>query len=86
MLNGTGHSYRIFDATPQTEFLYGCVQKTIEQDLPDEAEFLKRYDAFRTELNLMLDMPERLSPFCSGSCTRTAARCAAVVGKDNSRR
>ncbi len=61
VLNDTGDFYRFFDATPQTEFLYGCVQETIEQDLPEEAEFLKRYDAFRTELNLVVDMPDRLS-------------------------
>jgi hypothetical protein len=36
------------------------VQKTIEEDLPEEAEFLK-HDAFRSELNLMIDMPDRLS-------------------------
>ena len=37
------------------------MQRTIEQDLPEEAGFLKRYDAFRNELNLIVDMPERLS-------------------------
>lgn len=61
VLNDTGDFYRFFDATPQTEFLYGCVQKTIEEDLPEEAEFLKQYDAFRSRLNLMVDMPDRLS-------------------------
>ena len=61
VLNDTGDFYRYFDATPQTEFLYGCVQRTIEHDLPDEAGFLKRYDAFRNALNLIVDMPERLS-------------------------
>ena len=61
VLNDTGDFYRFFDATPQTEFPYGCVQRTIEQDLPEEAAFLKRYDAFRAELDLMVDMPDRLS-------------------------
>ncbi len=61
VLNDTGDFYRFFDATPQTEFLYGCVQRTIEQDLPREAAFLKRYDAFRAELDLMLDLPDRSS-------------------------
>jgi hypothetical protein len=61
VLNDTGDFYSFFDATLQTEFLYGCVQKTIEQDLPEEADFLKRYDAFRSRLNLMVDMPDRLS-------------------------
>ena len=61
VLNDTSDFYRYFDATPQTEFLYGCVQRTIEQNLPDEAGFLKRYDALRNALNLIVDMPERLS-------------------------
>ena len=61
VLNDTGDFYRYFDATPQTEFLYGSVQRTIELDLPQEAEFLRRYDAFRKALNLIVDMPDRLS-------------------------
>ena len=61
VLNDTGDFYRYFDATAQTEFLYGCVQRTIELDLPQEAGFLRRYDAFRNDLNLIVDMPDRLS-------------------------
>lgn len=61
VLGDTGDFYRFFDATPQTEFLYACVQQTIEHDLPAEADFLRRYDAFRNRLDLMVDMPARLS-------------------------
>lgn len=61
VLNDTGDFYRFFDATPQAEFLYECVQRTIEEDLPQEAAFLKRYDTFRSELDVMLDMPDRLA-------------------------
>lgn len=61
VLNDTGDFYRYFDATPQTEFLYGSVQRTIELDLPQEAEFLRRYDAFRNHMNLIVDMPDRVS-------------------------
>ena len=61
VLRDTSDFYRFFDATPQTEFLYGCVQRTIEQDLPEQAGFLKRHDAFRSELRLIVDMPEQLS-------------------------
>ena len=43
----TGDFYRFFDATPYAQFLYACVQKTIEEDLPAEMEFLRRYDQFR---------------------------------------
>ena len=61
VLNDTGDFYRYFDATPQTEFLYGSVQRTIELDLPQEADFLRRHDGFRKGLNLIVDMPDRLS-------------------------
>ena len=34
VLNDTADFYRYFDATPQAEFLYSCVRKTVEEDLP----------------------------------------------------
>ena len=61
VLNDTADFYRFFDATPQTEFLYGCVQRTVEQDLPEEAAFLEQYDAFRSSLDILFDMPDRLA-------------------------
>ncbi len=59
VLNDTGDYYRFFDATQHTEFLYDCVRRTIEQDLPHETEFLRRYDRFRSRLDSMIDMPDR---------------------------
>ena len=59
--NDTADFYRFFDATPHAEFLYGCVQHTIEHDLPEEARYLERYDVFSKGVNLIVDMPERLS-------------------------
>ena len=59
VLNQTGDLYRFFDATPHAEFLYECVQRTVETDLPSEAAFLRRYDAFRREVEALVDMPER---------------------------
>ena len=60
--NDTADFYRFFDATPHAEFLYGCVQHTIEYDLPEEARYLERYDVFsKAESSLIVDMPERLS-------------------------
>lgn len=61
VLNDTADFYRFFDATAHAEFLYGCVQRTIEHDLPDEADFLRRYDAFRAGLQPIVDLPDRLS-------------------------
>lgn len=57
--NDTADFYRFFDATPHAEFLYACVKKTVEEDLPREAEFLKRYDRFRTRIEGIVDMPDR---------------------------
>jgi hypothetical protein len=57
--NDTGDFYRFFDATPHAEFLYACVRKTIEDDLPRETEFLARYDRFRRRVDDIVDMPDR---------------------------
>lgn len=61
VLNDTGDFYRFFDATPQAEFLYSCVQRTIERDLPEETAFLQRYDHFRQQIDAFIDLPERLT-------------------------
>lgn len=60
ILNDTADFYRFFDATPHAEFLYQCVRQTIEQDLPNETNFLRRFDTFRVGVENMLDMPERM--------------------------
>lgn len=58
VLNKTGDFYRYFDATPHVEFLYACVEKTIEEDLPAETEFLRRYDDFHARAQSIADMPD----------------------------
>jgi hypothetical protein len=59
VLNETVDFYRFFDATPHAEFLYLCVERTIEVDLPTETRFLKAHDDFRREVANIVDMPER---------------------------
>ncbi len=59
VLNETADFYRFFDATPQAEFLYACVRKTIEEDLPREIRFLLHYDQFRSRVEAIVDMPDR---------------------------
>jgi Fic family protein len=59
VLNDTGDFYRFFDATPHAEFLYRCVQDTLEEDLPQESLFLQRFDRFRTRVQALIDMPDR---------------------------
>ena len=57
--NKTDDLYRFFDATTLTEFLFSCVEQTIERDLPEEVEFLGRYDEFRRGVEHMVDMPDK---------------------------
>ena len=57
--NETAGYYRYFDATVHAEFLYTCVQETIEHDLPDELAYLKAYDRFSQGAQAILDMPNQ---------------------------
>jgi hypothetical protein len=59
VLNDTADFYRYFDATPHAEFLYGCVRKTVDEDLPAEADYLRRYDAFKARVEAIVEMPDR---------------------------
>jgi len=58
VLNETADFYRFFDATPQAEFLYDCVARTIDTDLPAEARYLEAYDTFRRSVTEIVDMPD----------------------------
>lgn len=60
VLNETADFYRYFDATPHAEFLYECVEQTIEVDLPAETEFLRNYDAFKRRIDEIVDMPDNM--------------------------
>jgi hypothetical protein len=58
--NDTGDFYRFFDATPHAEFLYSCVRRSIDDDLPNETLYLKSFDEFRAGIENMIDMPGRM--------------------------
>lgn len=60
VLNETVDFYRYFDATPQAEFLFECVARAIDVDLPSEAAFLRSYDSFKAQVKGMVDMPDRV--------------------------
>jgi hypothetical protein len=59
VLNETGDFYRYFDATRHAEFLYECVEQTVEHDLVEEVRFLRAYDAFVNRVGALADMPQR---------------------------
>jgi len=59
VLNDTIDLYRYFDATKQVEFLYNCVQQTIEQTIPEEVEYLEKYDLMKNYLDNLFEMPDK---------------------------
>lgn len=60
VLNETIDLYRYFDATKQAEFLFECVAKTVSKTLPDEVEYLRKYDALDEFIKNYIDMPDKL--------------------------
>jgi hypothetical protein len=61
VLNDTADLYRYFDCTRAAEFLYACVLRTVEEDLPREIDYLRCHDdAMRAIMNTV-EMPDRLA-------------------------
>ena len=61
VLNDTADLYRYFDCTEAAEFLYGCVMRTVEHDLPNEIDFLRRHDEALRRIMDAVEMPDRLA-------------------------
>jgi hypothetical protein len=61
VLNDTADLYRYFDATEAAEFLYACVKRTVEQDLPREIDYLRRHDEALRRIMNTVEMPDRLA-------------------------
>jgi hypothetical protein len=59
VLNDTADYYRYFDATKQAEFLYACVQDTVETIIPNEVDYLNHYDEMKRFLDNNYEMPDR---------------------------
>ena len=61
VLNDTEDLYRYFDCTEAAEFLYACVQRTVEHDLPREIDYLRRHDEAMRRIMDAVEMPDRLA-------------------------
>ncbi|MNP95795.1 Fic/DOC family protein [compost metagenome] len=59
VLNDTIDFYRYFDATKQAEFLYDCVNDTIENVIPQEVDYLQKYDEMKSYLDDIFQMPDK---------------------------
>ena len=51
--------WSVFDATRQAEFLYECVQQTVETTLPEEVAYLERHDRMKSFIGAHFDMPDK---------------------------
>ncbi len=60
VLNETIDYYRYFDATSQAEFLFDCVNFTINRIIPQEVEYLQKYDTLKVWLDDRFEMPDKM--------------------------
>ena len=50
--------YRYYDLTLQVEFLYECIEDTIEHIIPDELDYFEKYDKMTQYVNTFLSLPD----------------------------
>ncbi len=58
VLNVTTDLYRFPDLTRFTEYLFACIDETIERDLAEELGFLTRFDQARISIREVVDIPD----------------------------
>lgn len=61
VLNDTADLYRYCDCTAATEFLFACVQRTVDEDLPREIDYLRRHDVALRRVMEVVEMPDRIA-------------------------
>lgn len=61
VLNDTADLYRYLDCTQVAEFLYRCVKRTIETDLPREIDYLTRRDEAVRDIMNLVEMPNLMA-------------------------
>jgi hypothetical protein len=61
VMNDTADLYRFLDCTAEAEFLYACVARTVEHDLPREIDYLRRHDEALRRIMDAVEMPDRLA-------------------------
>jgi Fic family protein len=57
ILNDTADLYRYVDFTVQAEFLFECVEDTIDRIIPNEIDYLKKYDKLNVFINNLVVLP-----------------------------
>ncbi len=59
VLNSTIDFYRYFDATLMAEFLFECVDYTISKVIPQEVDYIQKFDAMSFWLDNEFQMPDK---------------------------
>jgi hypothetical protein len=59
VLEETADYYRFMDFTLFAEYLFACIERTIEVDFEQELEFLTSYYQIKKQLREIVDMPDR---------------------------
>ncbi len=74
VLNATRDMFRFFDATRQAEFLAQCVVETIKTTLPQEIDYLRRYDQAKGRIEAFIDLPDATFDLMMGFLRQNAGR------------
>lgn len=57
ILNETIDLYRYYDMTSLAEFLFDCIEDTIDRIIPTELDFLRKYDQLAWVINEVVSLP-----------------------------
>lgn len=60
VINETADYYKYFDATILAEFLFDCIDYTIQKIIPEEVTYLQKYDQMKAWLDDNFEMPDKL--------------------------
>jgi len=60
VINETIDYYSYFDATKQAEFLYDCVNDTIQNIIPKEVDYIIKYDVFKKYMDEEFETPDKM--------------------------
>jgi len=60
VLNYTADYYKYYDATPQAEFLFDCLDYTISTVIPEEVSYLQNYDQMKAWLDDNFEMADKM--------------------------
>ncbi len=72
--NETAHLYRYMDLTVQSEYLYQFINKTINEELVEELDFLVNFDNCKKTIQNIIDMPDRLVDLFIQLCIQNSGK------------